>query len=99
MWSNINVWTLINFSCLEDLRKYRACYLEVNRDPLVLCTADEEHAGNMAENLKYSQKEPTVYDLFYFLPQKLISKFNADKANESFVGPLNKRQHNNLFKT
>ena len=84
---------------MEDLRKSRACYLEVNRDPLVLCTADEEHAGNMAENLKYSQKEPTVYDLFYFLPQKLISKFNADKANESFVGPLNKRQHNNLFKT
>ena len=53
----------------------------------------------MAEHLKSVQKDPTIDDLFSFLPQKLISKFNTDKANDAFVGPLNKRQQKNLFKT
>ena len=53
----------------------------------------------MADHLKSAQKDPTVDDLFSFLTQKLISEFNADKANDNFVGPFNKRKHKNLFKT
>ena len=36
---------------------------------------------------------------FYFLPQKLISKFNTDKANDTFVVPLKKNQQNKIFMT
>ena len=53
----------------------------------------------MADHLKSAQKDPTVDDLFSFLTQKLITEFNADKANDDFVGPFNKRQQKNLFKT
>ena len=98
VWSKSNVPTLIIFFRLEDLSKGRSCCLTVKRDPLLLCTTEEEHVSNMAECLKSAQKDPAVDDFFSFLPQKLIYKFNADKADEAFVGPFNKRQHKNLFK-
>ena len=98
VWSKINVWALINFRRLEDLRKSRSCCLVVKRYLWVLCKTEEEHAANIAEHLKSVQKEPTTNYFFSFLPQKLVSKFNADKANEAFVGPFNKIQHNKLFK-
>ena len=66
---------------------------------MVLFTTEEEHAANMAEHLKSAQKYPTIDELFSFLPQELISKFNADKANNAFVGPFNKIQQKNFFKT
>ena len=53
----------------------------------------------MAEHLKSYHKDPTVDGLFSFIPQKLIYKFNVDKANGAFVVPFKKRQQNNLFKT
>ena len=68
---------------MEYLSKSRACYLAVKRDPLVLCITNEEFAANMYEHLKSDQKEPTIDDFFSFLPQKLIYKFNADKANDA----------------
>ena len=53
----------------------------------------------MDEHLKSSQKDPTIDELFSFLPKNLISKFNADKANDNFVGLFNKIQQKNIFKT
>ena len=52
---------------------------------------EEEHAANMSENLKSAQKDPTADEFLSFLHQKLIYKFNDDKANENFVGPLKKK--------
>ena len=40
----------------------------------------------MAEDLKSTQKDPTVNDFFSFLPKNLISRSNTDKANDDFVG-------------
>ena len=93
VWYKIIVQNLIRFFCQEDLIKARACYLAVKRDPLILFTTEEEHATRMDEHLKPVHKVTTVNDFFYFLTQKLISKFNADKANDSFLGPFRKRQH------
>ena len=53
----------------------------------------------MAKHLKSDQKDPTDDVFFSLLPQNMISKFNADKDNDDFVEPLNKRQQNNLIKT
>ena len=57
----------------------------------------EEHAANIAENLKSAQKDPNVDGLFYFLPKKLISKFNTDKDNYDFVVPFKKIQQKKPF--
>ena len=53
----------------------------------------------MAEHLNSSQKDPTVDDFFYLLSQTLIYELNADKANDAFVGPFNKIQQKQIFKT
>ena len=97
VWYKIIVQNLIRFFCQEDLIKARACYLAVKRDPLILFTTEEEHATRMDEHLKPVHKVTTVDDFFYFLTQKLISKFNADKANDAFGRHLNKRQQENFF--
>ena len=51
----------------------------------------------MDEHLKSDHKDSTVDDFLSFVPHKLISEFNADKANDAFGRHLNKRQQENFF--
>ena len=68
------------------------CYLEVNKDMLVLFTIEEVHDVKMSEHLRSEQKEPTDRLTYLsFLPHNLIYKLNADRDNDAFVGPFEQK--------
>jgi len=79
-WTKEDIIKLARFAKLEDVYKFRACYLNARKDPSVIVGSESDSEAIAATTVEAPKN---VQDFFSFQPTKLLREYKANRKDSS----------------